>query len=67
MSAFEERPPFKKRVITASLTEEQRREFDRMKERLHVVTDGALIKRALADLSHALATDRTNGSDDGPR
>jgi DNA-binding MarR family transcriptional regulator len=53
MSAFEERPPFKKRIVSASLTEEQRHEFDAMKAKLHIETDGALIKRALADLSHA--------------
>jgi hypothetical protein len=52
VSAFDEKPPFKKRVITVSLTAEQQAEFNAMKERLHVVTDGALIKRALADLSH---------------
>lgn len=54
MSAFDEKPPWKKRVVTASLTEQQRAEFDQMKKRLHIVTDGALIKRALADLSHSL-------------
>jgi hypothetical protein len=52
MSAFDEKTPFKKRIVSASLTAEQREEFDRMKERLHVVTDGALVKRALATLSH---------------
>lgn len=52
MSAFDEREPFKKRIVSASLTAEQRAEFDRMKEKLHVVTDGALIKHALAALSH---------------
>lgn len=52
MSAFDEKEPFKKRIVSASLTAEQRAEFDRMKEKLHVVTDGALIKHALSALSH---------------
>jgi len=52
MSAFDEREPYKKRVTTVSLTAEQRVEFNKLKDALHVVTDGALIKIALSDLSH---------------
>lgn len=52
VSAFDEREPHKKRIISASITAEQRAEFDRLKAALNVVTDGALIKRALSDLSH---------------
>lgn len=63
MSTFDERPPFKKRIVTASLTEEQRAEFDQMKARLNLTSDGALIKRALADLSHSLSNEPT---DPGP-
>jgi hypothetical protein len=56
VSTFDEKPPFKKRIVSASLTEEQRREFDQMKTRLRIGSDGALIKRALADLSRAVLT-----------
>ena len=56
MSAFDEREPFKKRIVSASLTVEQRAEFDAMKLALGIATDGALIKRALADLSRATLT-----------
>ena len=56
MSEFDEREVFKKRVVTASLTASQRDEFDRMKAAARVVTDGALIKLALGDLSHKLGT-----------
>lgn len=62
MSTFDEREPFKKRIVTASITKEQRDEFDRLKDRLHIVTDGALIKRALADLSHQVLADTGEGS-----
>ena len=51
MSTFDERAPFKKRIVTASLTEVQRAEFDAMKRELGIETDGGLIKRALAELS----------------
>ncbi len=54
VSAFDEREPFKKRIVSASLTAEQRAEFDAMKARLSITSDGALIKRALADLSRAI-------------
>ena len=57
MSEFEYREVFKKRVVTASLTKYQRDEFDRMKAAARVVTDGALVKLALSDLSHKLGTD----------
>jgi hypothetical protein len=56
VSAFDEKEPFKKRIVSASLTAEQRAEFDELKERLHVVTDGALIKHALSALSHQTFT-----------
>ena len=46
-NAFSEREPFKKRVITVSLTREQDAAFERLKDRRHVVTDGAMIKIAL--------------------
>ena len=65
MSAFDEREPFKKRVVTASLTVQQRAEFDRMKAALHVVTDGALIKMALSDLSHKTLPETTGGATNG--
>ena len=62
MSTFDGKLQFKKRVTTVSLTAAQRAEFDQMKERLHILTDGALIKRALADLSHeVLDLDRGDG------
>ncbi len=65
VSSFDDREPFKKRVVTVSITASQRAEFDRMKEAAHVVTDGALIKVALSDLSHKLGTvpASTTGSD----
>ena len=51
MSAFDERAPFKKRVVAVSLTEAQREEFDRLKAALDLKSDGAVVKRALASLS----------------
>ncbi|MGN7969003.1 hypothetical protein [Microbacterium sp. 22296] len=57
MSTFDEREPFKKRVVTASLTGEQRQEFDQIKTALGITSDGALIKRALADLSRTVLVD----------
>jgi len=51
MTAFDEKPPFKKRIVSASLTAEQRAEFDALKRALGIDQDGALIKKALADLS----------------
>ena len=53
MSEFDERKTFKKRVITASITAKQRVEFDLIKRALGITSDGALIKKALADLSAA--------------
>ena len=53
MSAFDEKPQFKKRIVSASLTPEQREEFDALKARLGIRSDGGLIKRALAELSRA--------------
>lgn len=56
MSAFDERPDFKKRVITVSVTAEQADEFKRLKaaiedEQSRSLSDGAIIKRALKELS----------------
>ena len=45
---FAEKPPWKKRVITVSLTREQDEEFEALKARTRTVTDGAMIKKALA-------------------
>lgn len=42
------RPPFKKRIITVSVTEHQDEDFQRMKGWLGETTDGAVIKAALA-------------------
>lgn len=44
---FAERPAWKKRVITVSLTREQDEAFEALKARTHTVTDGAMIKKAL--------------------
>lgn len=60
-SSFDESMPYKKRIISASLTATQREEFDRMKVAAKITTDGGLIKLALADLSHKLGTDRDPG------
>jgi hypothetical protein len=46
-NVFAEKPPFKKRIITASLTREQSQAFQALKERTRTVTDGAMIKKAL--------------------
>lgn len=54
---FGERPPAKKRIITASITAEQRAAFDKLKQATGIETDGALIKKALAEM-----IDRYNGS-----
>lgn len=44
---FAEKPPWKKRVITVSLTREQDEAFEALKARTRTVTDGAMIKKAL--------------------
>jgi len=49
-NAFSDREPYKKRVITASITSAQRLEFDRLKEVTRTVTDGAMIKKALEEM-----------------
>jgi DNA-binding MarR family transcriptional regulator len=51
MSAFDEKPPFKKRVVTVSLTQAQQEEFDALKAKLELQSDGGLIKLALLELS----------------
>jgi hypothetical protein len=52
------RPPFKKRVITVSVTEPQDEDFQRMKDWLGESTDGAVIKAALALLWDQMPDDR---------
>lgn len=47
---FAEREPAKKRIISASLTADQREAFDQLKDRTHTVTDGAMIKKALSEM-----------------
>jgi DNA-binding MarR family transcriptional regulator len=47
-NAFSDREPAKKRVITVSVTAEQDRAFEALKKRTRTVTDGAMIKQALA-------------------
>jgi len=49
-NAFTEREPFKKRVITVSITAEQRKQFDALKAKTRTVTDGAMIKKALEQM-----------------
>lgn len=56
MTAFDEKAPFKKRIVSASLTAEQRAEFDQLKRKLGIDQDGALIKKALAELSRSTFT-----------
>jgi len=58
MSSFDEKPAFKKFIVTASLTAEQREEFDALKEIFNLKTDGALVKRGLAELAHAVEENR---------
>ena len=45
---FKGRDPFKKRVITVSVTADQQEAIDRLKGDLELKTDGALIKAAIA-------------------
>ena len=44
---FASKPPAKKHIITVSLTAEQDEAFETLKKRIGMVTDGAVIKKAL--------------------
>lgn len=58
---FAPREPAKKRIITASITAEQRRAFDALKDRTHTVSDGAMIKRALAEMIERIEAEAPDG------
>lgn len=47
ISTFDERAPFKKRLVSASLTEDQRAEFDRIKDAIGAASDGVPLLRGL--------------------
>lgn len=54
MSSFDEQPMERKYTIAANITVEQRIEANVMKSFLGINSDTALIKKALAALSHSL-------------
>ena len=54
MSSFDEQPIERKYTIAASITLEQRIEANVMKSALGINSDTALLKKALASLSHAI-------------
>ena len=58
---FAERPAFKKRIITVSLTKEQDDAFEALKQRTSTVTDGAMIKKALEYYVEWLDSDEREG------